>query len=102
MSVESSLSLAASPSRDEVLQSVQRIVGEQAGMAPQKIQKIRETDELINDLGCDSLDVIEIAMEVEEEFAITVPDELSDATRTVGDIVDGVLQLLGQPAAATP
>lgn len=102
MSVESSLSLAASPSRDEVLQSVQRIVGDQAALAPQKIQKIRETDELINDLGCDSLDVIEIAMEVEEEFAITVPDEVSDATRTVGDIVDGVLQLLGQPAAATP
>lgn len=102
MSVESSPSPTAWPSRDQVLESVKRIVGEQAGLGPEKIQKIGETDELINDLGCDSLDVIEIAMEVEEEFGITVPDEVSDATRTVADIVDGVLQLLGQPAAATP
>jgi acyl carrier protein len=77
---------------------VKRIVGEQTGMAP---EKIRETHELINDLGCDSLDVTEIAIEAEDHFGISVPDEVAQHSRTVGDIVDGLLQLLAQPAAAT-
>jgi acyl carrier protein len=96
MSVESNLSRRICPSRDQILADVKRIVAEQAGIAP---EAVRESDNLINDLGCDSLDVIEIAMEVEEQFGITVPDDVSDAARTVGDIVDGVLQLLGHPVA---
>jgi acyl carrier protein len=94
MSVESSLPDRTCPSRGQVLRSVRRIVAEQVGVAPPRIDLIRESDELIKDLGCDSLDAIDIAMEVEEEFGITVPDDVSDAARTVGDIVDGVLQLL--------
>ena len=38
--------------------------------------------------------MVELAMELEEHFAITVPDEMSDQARTVGKITDGVFQLL--------
>jgi len=96
MSVESNLSSRICPSRDQVLADVKRIVGEQVGTAP---EKIRETHELINDLGCDSLDVTEIAIETEDHFGISVPDEVAQHSRTVGDMVDGVLQLLAQPVA---
>ena len=77
------------PSRANVLEDVKTIVGEQMGMAP---QAIRETSELERDLGCDSLDRVEIAMEVEDHFGIDVPDDVADAIRTVRDIVDGVMR----------
>lgn len=80
-------------SREQVLEVVRQVVGEQMGITP---QQIREQDRLINDLGCDSLDVVEINMEVEEHFDVTSPDDVDIQAITVGEIVDGVLQLLGQ------
>lgn len=80
-------------SREQVLDVVRQVVGEQVGIAS---QQIREQDRLINDLGCDSLDVVEINMEVEEHFDITSPDDVDVQAITVGEIVDGVLQLLGE------
>ena len=93
MAVESNLFGEKRPSRDLVVKDVKQIVGEQMGIAPDIIQ---ETDELINDLGCDSLDVTEIAMEVEDHFAISVPDDLAEQARTIAEIADGVLQLFAR------
>ena len=93
MQVKHDFSSGIRPSRDRVLESVRAIVGEQMGIAP---GTIRETDALINDLGCDSLDVVEISMEVEEHFDITIPDEIGDGNHTVGDITDGVIELLAR------
>lgn len=42
---------------------------------------------LIEDLGADSLDVVELLMAFEEEFDLTVPDEEAIRFKTVGDIV---------------
>jgi len=53
-----------------------------------------EDDHLERDLSADSLDIVEIAMEVEEHFDISVPDEQSESPRTVRQIVDAVLPLL--------
>ena len=81
----------------EMLVSMRRIgdfkeiVSEHSSIPP---TEIRDEHDLLGDLGCDSLDIVEIAMEIEEQFGVTVPDELSDRARTVGDVVDGVLQLL--------
>ena len=60
-------------------------------------EKILERHALVEDLGCDSLLLVEIAMEAEEQFGIPVPDEFLERIRTVGDVADGVLELLGQP-----
>jgi acyl carrier protein len=91
MPTENQLARDVRPSRDQVLDGVRKIVGEQMGMPP---ENIRETDALEADLGCDSLDVVEIAMEVEEHFGIDVPEDLGEGARTVGQIADGVMQLL--------
>lgn len=43
---------------------------------------------LVDDLGADSLDAIDIVMSVEDEFKIEVPDEIIEEIATVGDIVN--------------
>ena len=80
-------------SRQQVLDDVKQIVSEFAAMPREDIQ---ESHALIADLGCDSLDIVEITMEVEEHFDISVPDDQAQDIRTVGDITDGVLRLLGR------
>ncbi len=79
------------PSRDRVLEEVKTIVGEQMDIA---VDAIQESSDLENDLGFDSLDQVEIVMEVEDHFGIDVPDEVADRVRTIRDIVDGVMRLL--------
>ncbi len=82
---------AVALSRDRVLGDVKRIVGEEVGIAPEDVE---ENCDLISDLGSDSLTLVEIMMEIEEHFGVTVPDELGEKVRTVGDVVEGVWQLL--------
>jgi len=53
----------------------------------------------INDLNFDSLDTVEIIMELEDEFDISIPDEEADKICTVGDVVDFVLKALLPPSA---
>ena len=81
------------PSREEILEDIKRIVGEQMAISPDQIQ---ETHHLEHDIGCDSLDLVEITMEVEDHFGISVPDDVSDRSRRVCEIADNVLSLLGQ------
>ncbi|MGN1421458.1 MAG: acyl carrier protein [Eubacterium sp.] len=45
---------------------------------------------LVEDLGADSLDAIDIVMSVEDEFKIEVPDEIIEKIETVGDILNYV------------
>lgn len=54
------------------------------------------THRLQEDLGCDSLDVIELTMAVEEEFGIWIDDEEGEALRTVQDVVDLAERKLGE------
>lgn len=48
------------------------------------------------DLGADSLDEVEICMEVEKEFNISVPDSLMEEVKTVQDLYDTVEKVLNQ------
>ena len=45
---------------------------------------------IIDDLGADSLDVVELVMAIEEEFDIEISDEKAETIKTVGDIVDNI------------
>lgn len=50
-------------------------------------KKVVPTASFVNDLGADSLDVVEFVMEVEKEFNITIPDEEASKLITVGDAI---------------
>ena len=91
MQTDTRLPCRTVPDRDEVLESVAQIVAEQIGA---QADRIAEGNALVEDLGCDSLDIVEIAMELEEHFDISIPDEFDKTARTIGDVTDGVLQLL--------
>ncbi len=64
---------------------VKKIVCDQMGTTPDKIT--RETS-FINDLGADSLDTVELVMEFEDEFEISIPDEEAEKIQSIGSAVD--------------
>jgi acyl carrier protein len=55
-----------------------------------KGQLTRSTS-FIEDVGADSLDIVELVMELEEEFGVTLPDDQAEKIKTVGDAVDAIL-----------
>jgi acyl carrier protein len=61
------------------------IVSNQLGVAKEQITP--ETS-FINDLGADSLDTVELVMELEEEFEINIPDDAAEKIQTVGQAVE--------------
>ena len=49
--------------------------------------EVNENTDIVNDLGADSLDVVDLVMTLEEEFDTEIPDEDIENLKTVGDIV---------------
>ena len=72
-----------------VAERVIDIVAEQLGV--NKDQVTRETS-FVNDLGADSLDTVELVMELEEEFDINIPDDAAEKIQTVGQAIDYIEQ----------
>ncbi len=56
-------------------------------LAVSKDQVNRNTS-FIEDIGADSLDIVELIMELEEEFEITIPDDQAEKIKTVGEAID--------------
>jgi acyl carrier protein len=52
-----------------------------------KPEQITPETSFINDLGADSLDIVELVMELEDKFEIQIPDEEAEKIQTVGDAV---------------
>lgn len=50
--------------------------------------KVTKTASFIDDLGADSLDIVELVMTMEEEFDMDIPDEEAEKLKTVGDVVN--------------
>jgi len=70
-----------------IKERVAEIVAEQMGV--DKAQVTGETS-FVNDLGADSLDTVELVMEFEDEFDISIPDEDAEKIQTVGQAIDYV------------
>ena len=66
-------------------------LAEQLGVA--KDQITRGTS-FVNDLGADSLDTVELVMELEEEFDINIPDDAAEKIQTVGQAVDHIQEVV--------
>lgn len=58
-------------------------------------EKLTDGASFIEDLGADSLDIVELVMEFEKEFGIDIPDEDAEKLRTVGDAVGYLNSKLG-------
>jgi acyl carrier protein len=84
---------------DDIAQRCIEIIAKSKGIAPDSIT----LDSTFDALNIDSLDKINISFEVEEAFAIEIPDEALGTIKTVGDMVNGVAQLRENhpPAAVT-
>ncbi|NPB03487.1 MAG: acyl carrier protein [Thermotogae bacterium] len=74
--------------RNEILAKIRDIVVEELGVTP---DKVTENARFIEDLGADSIAVMELVMKMEEEFGLSIPDEDIEKLRTVGDVVEYVL-----------
>ena len=68
----------------EVAQRVKSIIVDKLGVEE---TEVTETASFTNDLGADSLDTVELIMEFEKEFGISIPDDQAEKITTVGDAV---------------
>ena len=74
-----------------VQEKVTEIVSEQMGVDKGEITP--ETS-FINDLNADSLDTVELVMEFEDEFDMSIPDEEAEKIQTVGAAIDYITQIM--------
>ena len=72
-----------------VADKVKSIIVEQLGVDE---EEVTPDASFVDDLGADSLDTVELVMEFEEEFDITIPDEEAEKIQTVGQAIDYIEQ----------
>ena len=70
-----------------VEERVVNIVAEQLGVEKEKITR---DSNFVNDLGADSLDTVELVMELEEEFDINIADDAAEKIQTVGEAINHI------------
>jgi len=62
-------------------------------------EKVKPEASFINDLGADSLDIVELVMELEDQFGMQIPDEDAEKIRTVGEAIEYIKKNKGQGKA---
>ncbi|CAB1243689.1 acyl carrier protein [Clostridium sp. MT-14] len=68
-----------------IFEKIQKIISEQLGIDSQEINL---ESSFVDDLGADSLDIVELIMALETEFDLEIPDEEAEKVKTVGDVVE--------------
>jgi acyl carrier protein len=84
------------PEVTDVESRVKKIVAEQLSVSEAEIT--RDTS-FVNDLNADSLDTVELVMEFEEAFELSIPDEEAEKIQTVGQAIDYIANHLKQQQA---
>ncbi len=74
--------------KETVIRRVKELVAEKLGI---DFDEVVEEADLVDDLGADSLDLVDLAMAIEDEFGVTIPDEKLERIRTVEDIIENLL-----------
>lgn len=69
----------------EVAAKVKEIIVDKLGV---DASEVTESASFTNDLGADSLDTVELIMEFEKEFGISIPDDQAEKIATVGDAIN--------------
>jgi len=68
-----------------LLDDIKEVVVEQLSVSA---DEVKEDSKFVEDLGADSLDVVELVMALEEKFDIEIPDDEAEKIQTVKDVVD--------------
>lgn len=68
----------------QILAKIKKVVADKLDATPEDIV---ESAAFVDDLGADSLDVVELIMALEDEFGLEISDEQAEGIRTVGDAV---------------
>ena len=68
----------------ESMDRIKKIIAGQLGIDE---NKIRENSSFVDDLGAESLDIVELIIAFEEEFGIEIQDKDADRIKTVGDVI---------------
>jgi acyl carrier protein len=76
----------------ETADRVKKIVVEHLGVEQDKVS---EDASFIDDLGADSLDIVELVLALEEEFGVEIPDDAAEKITTVRDAIDYIEQNKG-------
>lgn len=69
-----------------ILERVKEVISEQLGI--EDVETISMDTTFIDDLGADSLDIVELIMALEEEFDMEIPEAEAEKIITVGDVVE--------------
>lgn len=77
--------------RDEIFDKVKGVIVDQLNVEE---DDVTEEATFVDDLGADSLDIVELVMALEEEFGISIPDEQAEKIKAVGDAVDFISENL--------
>ena len=73
-----------------VFEDVKSVIVEQLSV---NADEVKLESKFVDDLGADSLDVVELVMGIEEKFSIEIPDEEAEKISTVGDVVSYIEHL---------
>ena len=76
----------------DIAERVKKIVVEHLGV---EADKVTDNANFIDDLGADSLDIVELVMAFEEEFGVEIPDDAAEKIATVKDAIDYIEQNKG-------
>lgn len=71
-----------------MLEQIRTLIANQLNLP---VEKVQEDSKIIEDLGADSLDLVDMMMKLEEEFEVTLSDEQASQMKTVKDIYDIII-----------
>lgn len=75
--------------REELFDKVKSVIVDQLGVDD---EEVTEDAAFVDDLGADSLDIVELVMALEEEFGVSIPDEQAEKIKSVGDAVEFIAE----------
>lgn len=79
--------------RENIAEEVKKLISESISV---DASEITEQSRFVDDLGADSLDIVELIMAMETKFSIEIPDEDAQKIKTVGEAIDYISQKLNK------
>ena len=76
----------------EIAEKISQIIIDKLGV---DASEVTPEASFTNDLGADSLDIVELSMEFEKAFDVSIPDEDAESIQTVGDTIDYLTKNVG-------